>query len=86
MRRLTEGAISLESAPTESELNRVVENWVKLIKGLLRVHLMSLEKKVGGRFPSSHPVLAWMIEHVADLARKYLQGADGRTAYERLFG
>jgi hypothetical protein len=26
------------------------------------------------------------VEHVSDIATKYLQGVDGRTAYERLFG
>ena len=36
--------------------------------------------------PSKHPLLAWLVEHVADVATKYLRGAVGRTAYERLFG
>ena len=30
--------------------------------------------------------MAWLVEHVGDLMTKYLRGADGRTAYERLFG
>ena len=30
--------------------------------------------------------MTWLVEHVADVATKYLRGADGRTAYERLFG
>jgi hypothetical protein len=85
-RRLPEGAVTLESAPTESESNGAVENAVKLVKGMVRVHLLALEQKVGGRFPSTHPILAWLIEHVSDLITKYLQGADGRTAYERLYG
>ena len=44
------------------------------------------EQKLGVRFPSEHPVLAWLAEFVGDTCTKYLQGADGRTAYERLFG
>ena len=52
----------------------------------MRVHLGALERKLGVRFPSDHPVLAWMAEFVRDSCTKYLQGADGRTAYERLFG
>jgi hypothetical protein len=63
-----------------------VENGVQLVKGLLRVHLLALENKVGARFPSAHPVVAWFVEHVADVVTKYPQGVDGRTGYERLFG
>ena len=30
--------------------------------------------------------MTWLVECVADLVTKYMQGADGRTGYERLFG
>jgi hypothetical protein len=85
-RKLPEGTISVESAAGESESNGSIENGVKLMKGMLRVHLLALEKKVGGRFPSTHPIVAWLVEHTSDVVSKYLQGADGRTAYERLYG
>ena len=75
-----------EPQPHESQSNGAVENGVKLTEGLLRVHLLALERKLGHRVPSKHPLLAWLVEHVADVATKYLRGADGRTAYERLFG
>ena len=29
---------------------------------------------------------AWLVEHVSDVLSKYLVGADGHSAYERLFG
>jgi hypothetical protein len=86
MEKLANGAIAVEPPVHESESNGSVENGVKLIKGLLRVHLLALERKVGARFPTAHPVIAWLIEHVADIATKYLQGVDGRTGYERLYG
>ena len=38
------------------------------------------------RVPSKHSLMTWLVEHVADVATKYLRGTDGRTAYERLFG
>ena len=41
---------------------------------------------MGVRFPSEHPVIAWLAEFVGDACAKYLQGVDGRTACERLFG
>ena len=80
--KLPEGAIPVEPAPGESASNGVVENAVKIAKGLMRVHLGALERKVGARFPSNHPVIAWLAEFVGDTCTKYLQGVDGRTAYE----
>ena len=86
MEKLPEGAIPIATAAGESASNGVAENAVKITKGLMRVHLGALERKVGVRFPSDHPVLAWLAEFVGDSCTKYLQGSDGRTAYERLFG
>ena len=31
-------------------------------------------------------MIAWLMEHVADIVTKYLRGRDVRAAYERLFG
>ena len=36
-----------------------------LIKDLLRVHTLALERKLGHRVPSKHPLIAWLVEHVA---------------------
>ena len=63
-----------------------MENAVKFVKGMLRVHLSALERKTGTHIPSKHPVLVWLVEHAADVVTKYLQGSDGRTGFERLFG
>ena len=30
--------------------------------------------------------MTWLVEHVSDLVTKYLQGADGKTGYQRPFG
>ena len=64
----------------------MIENGVRLFKGVLRVHLAALEKKVGVVFPSEHPVTAWLVEHASDVLSKYLVGSDGHTAFERLCG
>ena len=50
------------------------------------MHILALERKLGHRVPSKHPLGAWLVERVADVITKYLRGSDGRTAYERLFG
>ena len=84
--KLKIGVLEEEPQPHESQSNGAVENGVKLIKGLLRVHVLALERKLGHRVPAKHPLMAWLVEHVADVATKYLRGVDGRTAYERLFG
>ena len=86
MARLGEGAVPQGPPAGESQSNGVVENGVKLLKGLIRVHVLALERKLGVRFPADHPVLAWVVEAVGDLTTKHLRGHDGRTGYERLFG
>ena len=86
MARLGEGAVPQGPPAGESQSNGVVENGVKLLKGLVRVHVLALERKLGVRFPADHPVLAWVVEAVSDLTTKHLRGHDGRTGYERLFG
>ena len=86
MERLPEGASPVETPERESESNGGVEIGVKLFKGLLRVHLAALERKIEGYLPSSHLVMTWLVECVSDIVTKYLQSHDGRTAYERLFG
>ena len=86
MARLSGGAIPVDPPAEESQSNGSVENGVKLFKGLLRVHLAALERKVEGYIPSEHPLMSWLVEHVADIITKYLRGNDGRTGYERLYG
>ena len=63
-----------------------MENGVKLFKGMLWMHLLPWERKLKGNIPSQHPVMTWLVECVVDIVTKYMQGADGRTSYERLFG
>jgi hypothetical protein len=86
LRLLGQQAVPVVPPTHESESNGAVENGVKLFKGLLRVHLMALERKLDGKIPSDHPLMAWLSEHVSDVITKYLQSSDGKTAYRRLFG
>ncbi len=52
----------------------------------MRVHLAALERRIDAKFPSDHPVLTWLVEHVSDVISKYMVGVDGKTGYECLFG
>ena len=76
--------LPLEVPVRDSASNGMTENGVKVFKGLLRVHLLSLERRIGGKIPSSHPILTWLVQHTANILTKCLVGTDGKTAYERL--
>ena len=58
---------------------------MKIFKGLFRVHLIAQVKKISSHIPIDHPILSWLVEFVGDILTEYLQGADGKTAYERLW-
>jgi hypothetical protein len=83
---LPDGATPVVTPVGESQSNGGIEGAVRIVKGLLRVHLMALEAKIGARFPSGHAVLTWLVEHVTDVISKHMVGVDGKTGYERLFG
>ena len=78
-RKLENGIIPVAPPVKESQSNGAIENGVKVFKGLLRVHLLALERKMDGYIPSAHPLMAWLVEHVADLMTKYFQGNDGKS-------
>ena len=83
---LPDGATPITTPVGESQSNGGIEGAVRIVKGLLRVHLTALEHKIGAKFPSGHAVLTWLVEHVTDIVAKYVVCVDGKTGYERLFG
>ena len=80
---MDEGGFSVQPVAYEHESNGSIENGVK---GLFRVHLLALDRKLGTEIPIDHPIVAWLVEFVGDVLTKYLVGLDGKTGYERLFG
>ena len=70
----------------DSKSNGDVENAVKQVTGLLRTLKLCLEKRIGMKIPSSHPIISWLIEHTAWLLNTRMVGADGVTAYHRTKG
>ena len=84
--RMGEGAVPQNPPVGESQSKWVVENGVRFLKGMIRVHVLALERKLGVRLPAEHPIIAWIAEAVGDLVTKHFRGQDGRTGYERLFG
>jgi len=83
----TPGAMIPNKPPKgESQSNGAVENGVKLIKGMIRVYKLALNRRLDGNIPTHHPVMAWLVEHAGEMLSKYMVGKDGKTGYERLFG
>ena len=52
---LPDGATPISTPVGESVSNGGIEGAVKIVKGVLRVHLLALERKIGGKFPAGHP-------------------------------
>ena len=75
-----DGQVLCEAPPAEeSPSNGCMENGVKLLKGVLRVHVVALEEKIGGQIPSAHPLMTWIVPHAGECITKYLKGPDGKT-------
>ena len=53
-----------------------------VLEDLIRVRLLFMDRRLNGNVPSQHPEMAWLVECVADIETKYLQGADGRPGRE----
>ena len=49
----------------DSKSNGDVENAVKQVTKLLRTLKICLEKRMGKKIPTSHPLLTWLVEHAA---------------------
>ena len=72
--------------PGESQSNGLAERGIQLVEDQVRVLKIALERAIGARVPSEHPVLAWMVEHASWLLSKFVVSADGTTGYGRLHG
>ena len=70
----------------ESQSNGAAENTIQQVLDLFRTHKAALEARIGKTIPLSHPIIFWLVEHVAHLLNKYGLDTDGRTAYGRLHG
>ena len=70
----------------DSRSNGSVENAVKHVQGYLRTMKISLEAQLRVHVPPQHPIIAWLVEHVAWLLTVRPRGEDGKTAYQRVRG
>jgi len=86
MRKREEPTVPIQPPKGESQSNGAIENAVRLVKEMIRVHTIALERKIDGTVPTHHPVMSWIVEHAADMITKYMVGKDGKTGFERLLG
>jgi hypothetical protein len=74
------------SQVAESASNGVIEKGVQQLEEQVRVLKLGLQGRIGSHIPTTHPIIAWLVPHAADVLNKLEVGADGKTAYERLRG
>ena len=78
--------VKVESAVGEHNTNADAEQAVQQVEDDLRTWLDATNDALKVRVPCTHPLLAWMVEHVAGIHRRTYIGTDGRTPLERLRG
>ena len=79
-------AVPEHSHPGESQSNGLAESSMKELIDEVRTLKMSLESRLKGRLPNTHPVMAWLVEHAAYVLNRCKLDTDGRTAYGRIHG
>ena len=66
--------------------NGGAETGVRLLKGQLKVLRSDLESRLGKKVPTTHPIMAWVVMHCADVRTLRVRGTDGRTAFQTIRG
>ena len=66
--------------------NGFAERAVQSVEEMSRVHKRAVESRVTAKLPCAHPLMAWLVEHAADVLDRCSVGRDGRTPYQRLKG
>ena len=79
-------ACTTHSGVGDSKGNGLAERAVQSVEEMIRVHKLALETRIGAKLPCVHPMMAWLVEHSADVLNRYNMGKDGRTPYQRLKG
>ena len=80
-----EQASEEHSPEYDPQANGIAEQTVGEIKGLLRTHVLAIEERLGHRIPPDHPLVAWLVSHVAFLVSIQTRGEDGQIAFERVW-
>ncbi len=80
-------SITREDAPAyDSRSNGATEAGVRSIRGLFRTIKLDVENNIGMKIPVDHPIVIWMLEHVALLLSAVVRKEDGTTPWFKVRG
>ena len=79
-------AVPEHSAVGESSSNGTAENTVLQVEGQMRTLKAALEARLGARLPNTHPVMRWLVQHVASILNRQSTNPEGMTPYEYRHG
>ena len=67
--------------------NARAERTVQQVEDMLRTHLGELEARLGATISNKHPIVAWLVEHIAVIINKHhIPDGESMTAYCKLHG
>ena len=79
-------AVPEHFAPGESQSNGRAERSIQMLVDHIRTCKLAWEARCGGRIPSAHPILAWLVEHCAFFLNRYATDQNGLTPFAKLHG
>ena len=79
-------AVPESSAVGESASNGHAEAAVQQVEDQLRTCKAALESRLSKKIPTNHPVMMWLVEHVASLINRHFVTSEGVTAYQFTHG
>ena len=74
------------SAVGESASNGKAERAVQTFEDHLRTLKSALDSRLKQKVPVDHPLMAWLVEHTANVINRYAVTTDGTTPYQALHG
>ena len=66
-----------QSLVGESQSNGIAERKIQDVEELLRTMRAALQGRLKMQIPMRHPMMQWLMEHVASVTNRYLVGNDG---------
>ncbi len=79
-------SIASESAEYEGASNGGTECGIRAVRGLCRTIKRCTEKRICQEVPATHPLPAWLLEHVCLILNARMVGEDGTTVWTRFRG
>ena len=75
-----------DAALGDHQSNGMIENFGKNVRAMVRTLRLHIETSIKDKIADDSPIIAWIVEHAANLMNNCKRGKDGRTPQERLHG